>query len=149
MLLVAGEVAFARCEGANAVAERLDKVRGATGSRGFRGELRLNGLACEDGLWHATTSGQFGKPTIERVGKFAGEHTHAREVIPQTEIGNTLIPSAEPLWLYPSDKENKRRCSAPALHPYTATDIFNRTKTMNTKDLIRLGVACQPTARTE
>ena len=89
MLLVAGEVAFTRCDGANAVAERLDQIGGTTGRRRFRSELRLDGLAREDGFWHAATSGQFGKPTIERVRKFAGEHTHAREVIPQTEIGNT------------------------------------------------------------
>ena len=38
------------------------------------------------------------------------------------------------------DKKNKHRCSAPALCPHAATDTFNRTTTMNIKDLIRLGV---------
>ena len=41
---------------------------------------------------------------------------------------------------YPFDKKNKHRCSAPAVCPHAGPIVFNRTKTMNTKDLIRLGV---------
>jgi len=41
--------------------------------------------------------------------------------------------------LCPFDKKNKHRCAL-GVCPHTAPTIFNRTKTMNTKDLIRLGV---------
>ena len=37
------------------------------------------------------------------------------------------------------DKKDKHRCAL-GVCPHTAPTIFNRTKTMNTKDLIRLGL---------
>ena len=41
--------------------------------------------------------------------------------------------------LYPFDKKNKHRCAL-GVCPHAALPIFKRIKTMNTKDLIRLGV---------
>ena len=42
-----------------------------------------------------------------------------------------------------NDKKNKHRCAL-GVCPHAAPTIFNRTKTMNTKDLIRLGVLSRP-----
>ena len=41
--------------------------------------------------------------------------------------------------LYPYDKKNKHRCAL-GVCPHAAPTIFNTNKTMNTKDLIRVGV---------
>src|SRR5260221_14586773 len=46
---------------------------------------------------------------------------------------------ASPSRLYPFDKKNKHRCAL-GVCPHAAPTISNNTKTMNTKDLIRLGV---------
>jgi hypothetical protein len=46
--------------------------------------------------------------------------------------------------LHHFDKKNKHRCAL-GVCPRTAPTIFNTTTTMNTKDLIRLGVpVCEP-----
>ena len=41
--------------------------------------------------------------------------------------------------LYPSTKKNKHRCAL-GVCPHVAPNIFNLTNTMNTKELLRLGV---------
>jgi hypothetical protein len=90
MLLVAGEVALAGCDGADAVAERFDQICGATGGfRGFVRDFRLNGLADENGFGDSAATGEIGETAIERLRQFAGEHTHTGEVIPESDFCNT------------------------------------------------------------